>query len=180
MSLAEASARPRKASKAKKTKTGTSLIIVPNKSEMAALAPVAVSSRMKLNVVELSERPHNVSFKDAALQSLGSLDGYIVLGGDVLVATYIKPRVTAGGIWNTDKGVTEDRYQGKVGLVLKLGEDAFKFSGNYEYKGTVPQPGQYVAFHTSDTREIGINGVSCRTIDYNLIRMVVPDPDALL
>lgn len=182
MSLAETSSRPRKAAKpakARKTKTGTSLIIVPNKNEVAALAPASVPSRMKLNVVELSERPWNVSFKDAATKSLGNLDGYTVLGSDVLVATYIQSRTTPGGIITTDKSVDENRYQGKIGLVLKLGESAFKYSGAYAYEGTVPKVGDYVAFHTSDTREIGIKGVSCRTVDSQLIRMVVPDPDAV-
>lgn len=138
-------------------------------------------SRMRLETIQISERGANEDFRDVVLKALGDLSEFHVLGSDVLVATYIAPKRTAGGIILTDKGVDEDRWQGKVGLVLKLGEDAYKYtyqaSGAYEYKGIVPKIGDYVAFHTSDTREIGIRGVSCRTIDASLIRMIVPSPD---
>lgn len=137
-----------------------------------------MSSRMKLNVVELSERPHNVTFKEAVLKSLGKLDGFEVLGSNVLVAGYIQPRKTAGGIIVPEGSVHEDRWQGKVGLILKMGEAAFKFDGAYEYRGRTPKVGEYVMYHTVDSRELGIHGVSCRLIDSSLIRMVAPDPDA--
>ena len=119
------SAKPRRA-KTAKPKTGTSLIIAPQAGEVAKFAPISTPSRMQLNVIELSERHSNVSFKDIVLKQLGALDGYTVLGTDVLVATYIKSRITPGGIITTDKGAEEDRWQGKIGLVLKLGEQAIR------------------------------------------------------
>lgn len=138
-------------------------------------------SRMRLETVQIAERAANEDFRDVVMRALGDLSDFHVLGTDVLVATYIAPKKTAGGIILTDKGVDEDRWQGKVGLVIKMGEDAFKYSyqanGAYEYQGKKPQVGDYVAFHTSDTRELGIRGVSCRTIDASLIRMIVPSPD---
>lgn len=166
---------PRKAKK----KTGTAMIVAPNAGDLAKFAPLIAPSRMHVNVLELSERPQNISFKDIVMRQLGDLTGYTVLGTDVLVATYIKPRKTAGGIIIPDKGAEEDRYQGKIGLVIKLGEAAFQFDGQYAYKGTIPKAGDFVAFHTSDTREIGILGFSCRTVDSQLVRMIVPDPDAI-
>lgn len=134
-------------------------------------------SRMKINNIELSERKASTDFKVAMLEQLGDISKFIVLGSDVLVATYIKPRRTSGGILLPEKSVDEDRYQSKIGLVLKMGESAFKYSGAFAYEGTVPKAGDYVAFHTSDARELGIRGVSCRTIDSSLIRMIVPSPD---
>lgn len=134
-------------------------------------------SRMKINVVELSERNPATSFKDAVLEAIGDIGGFIVLGSDVLVATYVKPRKTSGGILLPEKSIDEDRWQGKLGLVLKMGESAFKYSGQFAYEGTLPVVGDYVAFHTSDSREIGLRGVSCRTIDASLIRMIVPADD---
>lgn len=142
---------------------------------IATLGP----SRMKLGTIELSERSATADFKKLVLKDLGDISGVVILGSDVLVATYIKPRKTAGGIFLPDKSAEEDRHQGKIGLVLKLGESAFSYSGPYKYEGTVPKVGDYVAFHTSDTREIGIRGVSCRTVDSSLIRMIVPDPDSV-
>ena len=138
-------------------------------------------SRMRLETAQLADRAANEDFREIVLAKLGELSDFHVLGTDVLVATYIAPRKTAGGIILTERGVDEDRWQGKVGLVLKLGENAFKYvyqaNGAYEHTGTVPKVGDYVAFHTSDTRELGIRGVSCRTIDASLIRMIVPSPD---
>ncbi len=136
-------------------------------------------SRMKLNVVELSERSATDDFKTMVLKALGALSAFKVLGAPVLGATYVQPRKTAGGIIIPEKTVDEDRWQGKLNLVLKLGESAFKFDGAYPYEGTVPAVGDYVVAHTSDTREIGIRGVSCRTIPCSLIRLIVPDPDAI-
>lgn len=133
-------------------------------------------SRMQLNNIALSDRGPGADFKKLVLESVGDLSGFTVLHTDVLVATYVAPRKTAGGILLPDKSVEEDRWQGKVGLVLKMGEGAFRYTGAFTYEGSVPKVGDYVAFHTSDTREIGIRGTSCRTIDCSLIRMIIPDP----
>ena len=132
---------------------------------------------MKLNVVELSQSD---DYKKAVLKQLGDLSKFNVLGTNVLIATYIKPEKTKGGILLPDKMKDEDRYQGKVGLVLKLGELAFKFDGAYENKAEVrPEVGDYVMFHSSDAREVGIRGTSCKLVDSSLIRMIVPNPDDL-
>lgn len=140
-------------------------------------AQLVSPSRMKLNVVELSERDGSVSFKNLVLKSLGDLSGITLLADNVLVATYVKPRKTSGGIIMPDNTVTEDRYQGKIGLVIKIGEGAFKYVGGYKYEGTVPKIGEYVAFHTSDAREMGLNGVSVKFVPDSLVRMILPDPD---
>lgn len=136
-------------------------------------------SRMNLNIYDLAKRPASVSFKEAAMTALGNLDGYTVLTSNVLVATYIKPGKTTGGIILPDSSTDEDRWQGKIGLVLKLGETAFKYDGSAFYEGTAPKVGDYVMFHTSDSRELGINGTSCRFVDSSLVRMIVPDPDGV-
>jgi co-chaperonin GroES (HSP10) len=131
---------------------------------------------MKLKIVEMSQAD---DFKSAVMKELGDLSKFDVLGSGVLVATYVKPEKTRGGIILPDKTKDEDRWQGTIGLVLKMGEQAFKFDGPYEYKGRVPQVGEFVMFHTSDTRELGIRQISCRLIDSSLIRMIVPDPEDL-
>ncbi len=131
---------------------------------------------MKPNIVELSRAN---DFKAAVLKALGDLSQYEVLGSGVLVATYVRPEKTKGGILMPDKTKDEDRWQGTVGIVLKMGDQAFKFDGAFEYKGRVPKVGEYVMFHTSDTRELFIRRTSCRLIDSSLVRMVVPAPDDL-
>src|SRR3954465_12531923 len=47
-------------------------------------------------------------------------------GYNVLVAIYVRPAKTKGGIILTDKTRAEDKHQGNVGLVLAIGPDAFQ------------------------------------------------------
>lgn len=142
-----------------------------------------ISSRMKLNVTELSERAAGTDFRDMVMtpqmKALLANPKFRLFSTNVLVATYVKPRKTAGGILLPETSVHEDRWQAKVGLVLKLGETAFHYDGQFEYKGYVPEVGDYITFHTSDTRETGLLGFSCRYIDSALVRGTVPDPDAV-
>ena len=131
---------------------------------------------MNPNIVELSRAS---DFKTAVMKWLGDLSKFEILGSNVLVATYVRPEKSKGGILMPDKTKDEDRWQGTVGLVLKIGEQAFKFDGPYEYKGRVPKVGEYVMFHASDTRELFIRSTSCRLMDSSLIRMIVPAPEDL-
>lgn len=137
-------------------------------------------SRMKIDASALANRDPKEPFSKAVHRLLaGKADKYQVLYDNVLVATYVMPARTSGGIILTDKSIDEDRWQGITGMVLKLGDTAFRFDGQYEYNGPKPKVGDFVMYHSSDSREVGINGVSCRLIASSLIRMIVPDPDAL-
>lgn len=141
------------------------------------------NSRMKANTADLANRSTHDSFKKLVMQALGDLDGYEPLGTTVLCATYVQPARTAGGILLPDKSVDEDRWQGKLNLVLKLGEQAFRYADHYQqvpYQGPRPKVGEYVLFHPQDGRELFIRNTSCRIVDSALIRMIVrDDPDAI-
>ena len=63
--------------------------------------------------------------KKAIPELVGNLDGIEVIGDMVLVGIYIRPEKTAGGIIRPTINKQEDVWQGKVGLVLKWGPDAF-------------------------------------------------------
>lgn len=138
--------------------------------------PLRIASRMKVDVEALADRDPKSDFGKVVREMIGSLDKYQVLGSNVLVATYVRPRKTAGGILLTDNSIHEDRWQGILGLVLKMGDAAFTFDGAYEYKGPKAKVGDYVMFHTSDARELSIKGISIKLVDSSLIRMIVPDP----
>lgn len=87
-------------------------------------------------------------------------------GPRVLVATAPSPD-RKGLILFTDKAKEEGRWQGKVGLVLKLGENAAECDPrypSYEWKGAKPEVGKWVFYRTSDAWETAIGGVSCRVI----------------
>ena len=127
-----------------------------------------------------------------------------------LVATYIRPNITGGGIILTDKTSEEDRWQGKVGLLLKVGPTAFDYEELHERAdalmdeaaeaGTemsvddargiaasalgLPRVGDWVAYRTSETHEVGIEvapGIcaSCRQIYDESIVMVCADPSKI-
>lgn len=145
-------------------------------------------SRMQLNVVDLAQRSPGLSFKDLVQEIVGK-DGlqkrWKNLHANVLVATYVRPEKTAGGIIIPGNSIHEDRYQGKVGLVLALGENAYKAigdwnaqKGRFEYHGTVPKLWEYVQFHTSDARESSFNGLSIKWIPDQLVLGVIPEEDA--
>jgi len=91
-----------------------------------------------------------------------ALPGIDVFRNRVLVATYVTPERTAGGIIRPDRNIEESRYQGKVGLVLKFGPIAFKFEN--EEVPVVPEIGEWVFYRAADTWEAGICGVSCRFV----------------
>lgn len=129
------------------------------------------------------------------------VEGITVQRNKVLVATYVRPNVTAGGIIMTQKNADEDRWQGKVGLVLKRGPVAFDFEElreamddpayadisdaearcAAEVRLGIPQIGQWVAYRNSETWEIGLRvepgiAVSCRMVTDDSILAVVTDP----
>jgi hypothetical protein len=116
----------------------------------------------------------------------------------VLVATYIRPNISRGGIIFTAKTGEEDRYQGKAGLLLKCGPLAFDFDevrerladGMSEEQARdelgIPYPGDWVLFRTSETWETGIeiadgHGVcaSCRFIYDDAIIARLNDPSII-
>lgn len=105
---------------------------------------------------------------------------------DVLIATYVRSNVTAGGIIiGGDKTRAEDRFQGKVGLVLKCGPlvDSEKFPGPF----TKPiKPGDWVMYRPSDANEFffvdrksSLDGVSARVIQQRLLIGRIQDPEAI-
>lgn len=118
--------------------------------------------------------------KKVVMDTVGkALENVHVFGNRVLVATAPSCERSKGGIILTDKSVDENRYQGKVGLVLKMGEGAFKYDGSYEWEGKKPVVGSWVFYRTPDSWECGLGGVSCRFIRDEHIIGEVNSPDAI-
>jgi co-chaperonin GroES (HSP10) len=132
-----------------------------------------------------------------------------------IVATYVRPSVTKGGIILTNRTQEEDRWQGKAGLLIAVGPSAFDFeevraavadammaadedaaSQGVELTDdernsitlhamksmNVPEIGDWVAYRTSETHEVGVpvqgehTLASCRFITDDAIVMRVDDP----
>jgi co-chaperonin GroES (HSP10) len=118
--------------------------------------------------------------KKVVMDAVGSaIDEISVFGNRVLVATAPHCERSKGGIIFTDKAVDENKYQGKVGLVLKMGDAAFSYDGSYEWVGEKPEVGSWVFYRTPDSWECGLNGISCRFIRDEHIVGELNSPDAI-
>lgn len=131
----------------------------------------------KLNVLTQHEGPDD--FKQRIKEMLKTvLDGVQMLGQDVLVATYIESEITKGGIWKPDQSKMENLFQGRVGLVLKTGATAFKYtSGGYAWEGVAPKVDDWVLLRFADAWEMHLAGVSCRVVNSDAVRGIVTDPE---
>ena len=63
---------------------------------------------------------HLVDPKTEITEKIGDLSKIELFGPEVLVATYVRPEKTAGGIIQTSKTRDEDNWQGKLAWFLKL------------------------------------------------------------
>lgn len=115
------------------------------------------------------------------MSKVGDLKGVELMGNRVLVAIYVAPEKTSGGIIRPTSQLKEDIFQGSVGLVLKMGPAAFEDDGriNVYFYGQSARVGEWVVFRPGDARRVQINGVDCRFVEDSLIDMVVSDPECI-
>jgi len=119
--------------------------------------------------------------KQALLDSLGDISGVEIFHSQVLVATYIRPEQTKGGIFLPDNALAEDRFQGKVGLVVKLGPKAFVDDNIATFAGVTVQEGDWVFYRAGDGYELFSvdkkdGGTACRLFEDTQIKGRVADP----
>lgn len=107
----------------------------------------------------------------------GDLSSIEVFNNQLLVAVYVRPQKTKSGIYLTDKTTEEDRYQSKVGLVLKKGPSAFNDTTGEWFNGVSINEGDWIVFRPSDGWSIVVNGQLCRMIDDVNIRGRIDHPD---
>lgn len=120
---------------------------------------------------------HDVDPKKDLLTTLGDTSGVDVFNNSVLVAIYVRPSRTKSGIYLTDSYTSEDRIQGKAGLVVKKGPRAFVDERGEWFVDAGIAEGDWVIFRPSDGWAINVNGVACRLIDDTAIRGKVDQPD---
>lgn len=144
---------------------------------------------MRVNLRQLAEAAaHNPA--QPLLDAAGDLSDYEVFHNLVLVATYIPPPKTMKGpngeaviFHEADNTQAENRFQGKVGLVLLAGPTAFVDDSVAKFGGVTIKPGDWVVYRPSDGHELFIRdrrkfneGLSCRLIEDTFIRGRVKDP----
>lgn len=122
---------------------------------------------------------HAIDPKTELLQEVGDIKEVEIFNNQILCAIYIRPQKTKSGIILTEKYVDEDKYQGKVGLVLKMGPEAFVDDSGKWFKNMKIKVGDWVVFRPSDGWSVSINGKSCRILDDVAIRGRVQSPDII-
>jgi len=129
---------------------------------------MAVVSAKKLLEISQADNP-----KLALINALGDISQEEVLGDLVLIAIYIRPEKTSGGIIRPIDNVKEDEFQGKVGLIVKSGPLATEYED-----GGAPscQVGDWVVYSIKDGWSVTVNDVACRLIPYSRLRMKISHP----
>jgi len=100
---------------------------------------------------------HTTDPRQALFDKIGDVSGIEVLHGQVLMAVYFAPDKTAGGIIRPDSNRSEDQYQSKVGLILKVGPKAFTPDEKWEWPADMGV-GDWVYMRRSDGWNVTING----------------------
>ncbi len=122
----------------------------------------------------------DVNPKETLTTALGDTpDKFRVVGSDILIAIYERPEKTSSGIYLPETGATrrEERYMGKVGLVLKLGPLVAETEDWFGGKDNLPKVGDWVLVRVGDTYACDVNGVPCRLVEAKQLRGIVDQPD---
>ena len=127
-------------------------------------------------------------FRKTVYERIGHLiDDVEIFHSQILVAKFMRTKHSAN-IIATANSEREDRYQGKVGLVLKVGPGAFQDNpgtGDY-FHGVSVKPGDWVHYRYSDGADFNIrpsgsdaNKVECRLLEDSSIKGRLSRPDLI-
>jgi len=137
---------------------------------------------------------HDKDPSDKIFTKAADLSEYEVFNSQVLVGVYVRPEKSKGGIITITKTRDEDKYQGKVGIILKMGPNAFRDPNGVWFSGSRFAVGNWVVFRASDgwaitlplapgvspdDTDIDGKGFLCRLMDDTAIRMRIRHPDAV-
>lgn len=135
--------------------------------------PLANSNAaQKMREIAISKLPPKEAHLDA-------LDGQFkdqVLHSQVLVMTYVASEVTKGGIIRPHKAIEEDRFQGKIGMVIAMGPGAFKDDTVAQFHGKKLKVGDWVLTRPADGMEIFYKGNTLRLFEDVSIKAIISDP----
>jgi co-chaperonin GroES (HSP10) len=114
---------------------------------------------------------------DELIEKIGYIDDIDVFYNKVLVAVYMRPEKTKSKIIMPDQVRDEDKYQGKVGLVLKKGLTAFVDEGAAKFHGQDVKVGDWLVFRPSVGLKMEINGTLCILLQDVQVELRIPSPD---
>lgn len=111
--------------------------------------------------------------KDHVFSTLGDLSDVEVFYNWVLIVKHVR-RVVARGLLAAPETQNEDRWQGKVGLIVKKGPATFQDDDRNKFYGANPDIGDWVIFRNSDGWDADL-GKRTERLDYFQCRFI---PDA--
>lgn len=120
---------------------------------------------------------HEVDPKKKLIEDIGDLSSIELFNNQILVATYIRPQKTKSGIYLTDKTTEEDKFQSKVGLLVKTGPSAFEENDEGWFLGEEFELNDWLVFRPSDGWSITVHGVLCRILSDTQVKGRVQNPD---
>lgn len=130
---------------------------------------------------------HEEDPREALLKKVGDLKNVEVMGSDILCAIYKRPEKTKSGIILADHTRDEDRFQGKVFCVLKMGPLAFVDENGEKFRDI--KEGDWVVARASDGLACILNSaegstsrdsaIDCRIIQDINIRLRISSPDVI-
>lgn len=134
---------------------------------------------------------HEIDPREDLLRKIGDISHIRLMSNQVLVATYVRPEKTKGGLILTAGTRKEDEWQGKIGLVIGRGPMAFVNDDRTDFKGQTVNVGEWIAYRQSDGWQLVLNGREkntneahggwhCRMLQDIDIRAVISSPDDLL
>ena len=116
--------------------------------------------------------------KEEIIKSAGDISEVEVMHNYVLLGIWVRPKITKGGLHLPDTVVDEDKYQGKTGLVLKIGPTAF-VDGEYDFAGQKVEVGDWIVLRPGDGWQLRVGNRDCRMVTDTSIKLKVPKPDMI-
>jgi co-chaperonin GroES (HSP10) len=120
---------------------------------------------------------HNIDPKEKLVAELGNLSTVELFNNQILCAVYIRPTKTKSGIYLSDKTADEDRYQGKVGLLVSMGPAAFHDQSGEWFGSSTFKLHDWLVFRPSDGWSVNVNGVLCRVLSDTQVKARISSPD---
>lgn len=130
---------------------------------------------------------HAIDPKQAIWNDVGEFVKQVSLVNpyEIMLASYERAAAgearTKGGIIIPETAADEDKFQGIVGLVIKVGELAFTGDDNHRWGSRVPQVNDWVTFRVGDTHPFTVGKRMVRLISDASVRLILDgDPSEVI
>lgn len=127
--------------------------------------------------MSLMKMEHVNDPREEILKQIGDISGIEIFNNQILCAVYIRPEKTKGGIILTDGIRGEDRFQGKVGLLIGMGPAAFQDESGQWFNNSSFKLHDWLVFRPSDGWGVTVNGVLCRMMSDTQVKARISSPD---